>query len=386
MHRIDGDGNVAGQFTEGDPGAGQPATQVTDDWLNAVQEEIATVCLTNGALVKANNGQLLVATDARYARPAVTTATTWQGAQVVNSGGSTGEAIALKPGSSNFALAAFYARSASPTARSGYIGYGAAAATTLTVANELAGGGVAITPGTTGVVTVGRTGGTVALVGNTTVAGSLTVDNVVTGSSGGPALGLKPGASADHVYMELYARSAAPGTRSGYFGYATAAGTTMSVVNSLASGNIDISPGSGGKVQVTSHIGFAGSLNPAVGAPTTNTITPVSIAKAWVRGRTDGSGGVFIDEGHNITSLTIVAISTPFVGNVIRVTYASAFTTSVPCAVVSSCDATLNGNAYRIGTSTTTTVSIVITDGAGTTLRNPSTTGSAFSLAVFGPQ
>ena len=63
MHRIDGPGATVGnKFTEGDPVSAVPATQVTDDWLNAVQEEITAVILSAGiTLNKANNAQLLAA-------------------------------------------------------------------------------------------------------------------------------------------------------------------------------------------------------------------------------------------------------------------------------------------------------------------------------------
>jgi len=55
MHRIDSDGTavalptpgavggVVGYFTKGNPGTGTPATVVSDDWANSVQEEIGTV-------------------------------------------------------------------------------------------------------------------------------------------------------------------------------------------------------------------------------------------------------------------------------------------------------------------------------------------------------
>jgi hypothetical protein len=44
MHRIDGPGAAPGNlFTEGNPGSGVPATTVTDDWMNAVQEELVHV-------------------------------------------------------------------------------------------------------------------------------------------------------------------------------------------------------------------------------------------------------------------------------------------------------------------------------------------------------
>lgn len=63
MHRIDGSGATeANLFTEGDPSGGVPATTVTDDWLNAVQEEVAGVVEGAGlTLNKADNTQLLQA-------------------------------------------------------------------------------------------------------------------------------------------------------------------------------------------------------------------------------------------------------------------------------------------------------------------------------------
>lgn len=66
MHRIDGPAAAPGAlFTEGDPNVGTPATVVTDDWLNAVQEEIANVIEGAGAaLSKPSNEQLLLAVKA----------------------------------------------------------------------------------------------------------------------------------------------------------------------------------------------------------------------------------------------------------------------------------------------------------------------------------
>jgi len=70
MHRIDGPAALpGGSFTEGDPAVGTPATVVTDDWLNAVQEEISTV--VEGAsisLSKSDNAQLLKAIAALISR------------------------------------------------------------------------------------------------------------------------------------------------------------------------------------------------------------------------------------------------------------------------------------------------------------------------------
>lgn len=63
MHRIDGAGATVGNlFTEGNPALGIPATVVTDDWANDVQEEIVNVILDQGiALVKGTQTQLLAA-------------------------------------------------------------------------------------------------------------------------------------------------------------------------------------------------------------------------------------------------------------------------------------------------------------------------------------
>jgi hypothetical protein len=59
MHRIDGPGHAANMFTEGDPGTGVPRTIVTDDWANAVQEELIAVILSAAlALDKPTNTQL----------------------------------------------------------------------------------------------------------------------------------------------------------------------------------------------------------------------------------------------------------------------------------------------------------------------------------------
>jgi len=60
MHRIDGPGATAqGEWTEGNAGAGIPATEITADWMNAVQAEIIAVIEEAGAAPsKASNTQL----------------------------------------------------------------------------------------------------------------------------------------------------------------------------------------------------------------------------------------------------------------------------------------------------------------------------------------
>lgn len=81
MHRIDGDGNVAGMFDPGDPFIPLPATQVTADWANAIQEELVNVIQTEGGvtLSKPDNTQLWAALVARFGR--LGSANTWSGNQ-----------------------------------------------------------------------------------------------------------------------------------------------------------------------------------------------------------------------------------------------------------------------------------------------------------------
>lgn len=79
MHRIDHPTAVSvlptpdpagtpGYFTDGDPMGGIPATVVTRDWANAVQEEIANVIDAAGIpLDKTNNGQMAQAIAAQIA-------------------------------------------------------------------------------------------------------------------------------------------------------------------------------------------------------------------------------------------------------------------------------------------------------------------------------
>ena len=70
MHRIDTEGNVAGQFSDGDPAVAQPATVVDGDWLNAVQGELANAVEDDGgpALVKGTNNQLITRLKAIFGR------------------------------------------------------------------------------------------------------------------------------------------------------------------------------------------------------------------------------------------------------------------------------------------------------------------------------
>lgn len=63
MHRIDGPGATANnRFTDGDPVSGVPATMVTDDWANDIQEELMSILAARGITpVKGTTNQVLTA-------------------------------------------------------------------------------------------------------------------------------------------------------------------------------------------------------------------------------------------------------------------------------------------------------------------------------------
>ncbi|MBX3588806.1 MAG: hypothetical protein KF796_19410 [Ramlibacter sp.] len=70
MHRIDSpDATPGGLYQAGNPALGQAATQVTAEALNALQEEIVAVILSEGlTLAKLNNTQLLEAINIKFGR------------------------------------------------------------------------------------------------------------------------------------------------------------------------------------------------------------------------------------------------------------------------------------------------------------------------------
>lgn len=62
MHKIDGAGHVNNEFVIEDLATNRPPTEITAEWLNTIQNEIANVVLdVPAALEKNNNSQLLAA-------------------------------------------------------------------------------------------------------------------------------------------------------------------------------------------------------------------------------------------------------------------------------------------------------------------------------------
>ena len=90
MHRVDTPGSVNGMFSDGNPAAGQQATQLLAAWFNDLQENLAYVIESNGIdLVKGDATQLAAAMVALVAGAvgdgscAVPTARTLTGAGLV---------------------------------------------------------------------------------------------------------------------------------------------------------------------------------------------------------------------------------------------------------------------------------------------------------------
>lgn len=67
MHLIDSLTAVLGRFVKGNPTTGQKATQFTDEWCNAIQEEIANAVSMEGrALDKKDNAQLKKTLEGKF--------------------------------------------------------------------------------------------------------------------------------------------------------------------------------------------------------------------------------------------------------------------------------------------------------------------------------
>lgn len=58
MHRIDGAGHVGNMFVSEDPATNRPPTEITEGWLNAVQEELAAAATKDGEELGASSHQI----------------------------------------------------------------------------------------------------------------------------------------------------------------------------------------------------------------------------------------------------------------------------------------------------------------------------------------
>jgi hypothetical protein len=111
-----------------------------------------------------------------------------------------------------------------------------------------AGGGSLWTEDTNGITyTAGNVG--IGVASNATydlrVAGTVYFDSKLLVSGGGDNFQLYAGSTADHVYMEFFADSAAQTTRSAYIGFASAGTTDLNIYNEFTNANTMIRGGSG---------------------------------------------------------------------------------------------------------------------------------------------
>lgn len=132
---------------------------------------------------------------------------------------------------------------------------------------------------------------------------------------------------------------------------------------------------------------FSGVVNPNSNVAFANTLAAMNTPKAWALVSINGSGAVALDGGFNITSVAIVASGLGF-GNVVRVTFASAFSSTTFGPQLSSVTPQPGPAASRMyvgGSRTTTTLDVLMVDSAGAYV-NPSANAGGFMLTCFGAQ
>jgi len=305
MHKIDGAGNVAGAFTEGDPMIPQEATVVTADWLNAVQTEIVNVVESNAVLVKADNTQLLTALNAKYGRLA--TAGTWSAKQTFGEIEVTG--VTTLKGDTTIGDTAGDSHTVNgPMA----FNHGASATGTGS------GHGVTATGGAPG---SGDGGNGVSATGGLPTAGNGAGGAGVMGTGGAP---YASGTGAGGVGGSFVGGTGASGNHNGGNGINATGGAGIGT--GLPGNGAVLAAGASATATTpqyalwctNGYATFSGAANPNSDVTFTNTVTPKNVAKAWATFTTDGVGAVTLNDGFNITS---VAIS----GIYVLVTFASAF-------------------------------------------------------------
>lgn len=67
MDRINGAGHVNNLFVAENAATNQPPTEITAEWLNSVQEELASIPEAAGLVLGASNGQVLQALNSLFA-------------------------------------------------------------------------------------------------------------------------------------------------------------------------------------------------------------------------------------------------------------------------------------------------------------------------------
>lgn len=161
------------------------------------------------------------------------------------------------------------------------------------------------TTGVTIPVALTASGGITAT-GTSSVTGAVTINTTVApvSNSGAAGFQLKPG-SLDHVYLEFYADTAAPSTRSGYIGYPDAGGSELTLENQMTGGDLRVtSPGS--VIVGTQQLKMNGSA-PSSSTAITNALTSKNIVKAWALISVPGGGSTSatITDGFNVSGASV---------------------------------------------------------------------------------
>ncbi len=94
---------------------------------------------------------------------------------------------------------------------------------------------------------------------------TLEVNGAITATNGAGTLNLRAGAVQDHTYMQFFARSASPTTRTGYFGYPSVGTNQLNIFNETATGAIGFGTSGTSRMVITS----AGNVGIGLLAPVT---------------------------------------------------------------------------------------------------------------------
>jgi hypothetical protein len=271
MHRTEGDGHVSNLFDPGDPFIPQPATQLTHDWCNAVQEELAlTIEGLGGTLATASTdttpNQLLTQLNAKYGR--LDLVNTWAALNTFNAGVTLGAGSNLSVGGTlsvtgNTSLGGSLSVTASTTL-TGPATLNGATAVNAALTVTPAGNTTAVTGNGSG------TGGGASFLGGATNGRGARAQGVGTGEGllafggvNGPGLIATPGAAAT--------------------------GATRKTAISVDNGDIVFTDG---------------TAAPSTTTVVKNTITPVNFPKAMAL-FTTGASTVTPADGFNVASVTV---------------------------------------------------------------------------------
>lgn len=197
----------------------------------------------------------------------------------------------------------------------------------------------------------------VALTGTQNVAGAKTFTNILTVDAGAGGLALKP-SSGDQTYMALFARTATPTVRSGYFGYASAGATTLDINNELTAGGIGINANTGTITLTAVNVAVGTKIStPALRLGTTTTAGYVLTADAsgnatWQQTAniiTPGTTAQYYRGDLTWQTLNATAVGLGSVTNDAQVTVSTTQTISGAKTFSSTITGPTSGNVLKVG-------------------------------------